>query len=412
MTVDLFGESVNVFEVSMRMEGMEYYVENIFGPNGPLSNEKVSNHFNKFLRTFRSAQENDEDYLRRVKRLPNVIDNNFDDPRISMSYKIFGNELRFKMLNGDAEIRTSLASLNPWTKVKQILSGKEFHYENTMMFLDSSYVVPMTSGLPVRLDLAGSAAYNFKFSGLLDSERLASNTEIEVIGNVTPSFSIDVTGRMIVDAYYKSAGLKLRSNVYSFGAVQLHLKIKGARLVRLGLDLPNRTMEVISIRTAVLLVSTNGAATTERLIGKIIAGEKSKKKLTVPETIISNTTCSWPSLEKLVGLKVCADYQFPNVTKISNASYFVLNGPTLFKVSVIKADPTAKSYLLEYKWDVTPVRKEIVSFIKNLNVRICALDYLSSSLVGKGHLGNKIRQMNNFFHANVVLWIYQRSYGS
>ena len=186
VTVDLFGESVNVFEVSMRMEGMEYYVENIFGPEGPLSNEKVGNHFNRFLRTFRSADENNENYSGKVKRLNNVIDNNFDNPRISMSYKIFGNELRFKMLDGDREIKTGLASLNPWAKVKQILSGKEFHSENTVMFLDSSYVVPTTSGLPVRLDLAGSAAYDFKFSGMLNSERISSHAECEVLGNVTP----------------------------------------------------------------------------------------------------------------------------------------------------------------------------------------------------------------------------------
>ena len=167
---------------------------------------------------------------------------------------------------------------------------------------------------------------------------------------------------MIVDAFYKSAGLKLRTNVYSFGTVQLHLKIKGARLVRLGLDLPKRSMEVISIRTEVLLVSTKGAETKEKLVGKLLTGEKSMTKLSVPENIISNTTCSWQALERLIGLKLCADYQFPNVTKLSNASYFILNGPTLFKVSVIKADPTAKSYLLEYKWDVTPVIYLFITF--------------------------------------------------
>lgn len=160
---------------------------------------------------------------------------------------------------------------------------------------------------------------------------------------------------MTVDAFYKSAGLKLRSNVYSFGAVQIHLKVERARLIRLSLDLPNRSMEVISIRTDVLLVNTNGAETKEQLVGKLLTGEKSKRDEVVPENIISNTTCTWSAVERLIGLKLCADYQFPNVTKNSNASCFVLNGPTLFKISVIKADPTAKNYLLEYKWESRPV---------------------------------------------------------
>lgn len=36
-TVDLFGESINLFELSSRMEGFEHFVESIFGPKGPLN---------------------------------------------------------------------------------------------------------------------------------------------------------------------------------------------------------------------------------------------------------------------------------------------------------------------------------------------------------------------------------------
>lgn len=187
LTVDLFGESVNLFEVDVRMEGLEFYAESMFGPSGPFSGEKMGNHIKQLLRQFRSASEDDEDYWKRVKRLPNVIDNNFDHPSISLGYRVFGNELKFTMLDGDEEIKTALATLNPWAKVKQILSGKEIHYENTAMLLDSSYVVPTTSGLPIRLDLAGSAACNFKLSGFLDSKRLSSG-EIEVIGKIVPRY--------------------------------------------------------------------------------------------------------------------------------------------------------------------------------------------------------------------------------
>ncbi|ODN01099.1 Apolipophorin [Orchesella cincta] len=37
LTVDLFGESINVFEATVRLESFEHYVESIFGPNGKLS---------------------------------------------------------------------------------------------------------------------------------------------------------------------------------------------------------------------------------------------------------------------------------------------------------------------------------------------------------------------------------------
>ncbi|KAK2581438.1 hypothetical protein KPH14_005113 [Odynerus spinipes] len=402
MTIDLFGESVNLFEVAMRMEGLEYYAENLFGPDGPYSNEKVSNHFRNFIRNFRSAPQSDDNWSH-VKRLPNIIDNNFDHPKISLSYKIFGNELKYTMLNGDKEIKDALAHLNPWEKIKKILSGQEIHYDNTVMLLDSTYVVPTTSGLPIRLDLAGSAACKFKLTGSLNTSRLSS-AELELIGNFTPSVSIDIVGSMVVDAFYKSAGIKLRSSMYSSGSVQVHFNVKGPRLVQLNLGLPNNKIEIFSIITHVFLVETNGAESDETQLGLLITdrNRKSSKELIAPGSIISNTTCSWQALDRLIGLKMCLDYQFANVTKNPNASYFLLNGPTLFKISVIKADPTAKSYLLEYKWERTEkqsvfkvafdtpgsqMKRELsatVSFdIQNHNVTVL-LHSVGNSLVAKG----------------------------
>ncbi|XP_053973970.1 uncharacterized protein LOC128873939 [Hylaeus volcanicus] len=352
VTLDLFGESVNAFELSTRLEGLEYYAEKFFGPDGPYSGEKMSEFFKGFLRTLRSAPE--EDYWKRVKRLPDVIDNNFDNPRISLGYKVFGNDLKYQVLNNDEEIREALTELNPWEKFKQIVSGKEIHYENAVMFLDSTYVVPTTSGLPVRLDFAGSAACNFKMSGLHDIKRISSG-EIEIISNLAPSISVDVVSSMTVDAFYKTAGIKLRSNVYTSGAVQIHLEVKGLRLVRLSLGLPNKKMEVFSIGTDIVLTKGNGAQVEERPLGVLIAGQNDKnaKQAIMRGDVISNTSCSWSALDKLVGLKMCVDYQLSNVTKKPDAPYFVLSGPMLFKIALIKADTTAKNYLLEYKWERT-----------------------------------------------------------
>ncbi|XP_014226324.1 uncharacterized protein LOC106652091 isoform X2 [Trichogramma pretiosum] len=355
LTVDLFGESVNLFEVGMRAEGLEFYAESLFGPKGPFSGVKVADHFRQFVRQFRDAKPEDDgrEYWKKVKALPNVIDNDFDQPRVSLSYKIFGNELKFVMLETDEEIRTTLASLNPWEKIKQILSGKEIvHYENYAMFLDSSYVLPTTAGLPVRLDIAGSAACNIKLSGILNSQKFMSDGELEINGNIMPSVSVDVTGSMKVDAFYKSAGLKLKNSVYSIGAVEADLKIKGLKLARLSWKIPNHKMEVFSLTTDIMLVTSNGAETKEQPIGLPIP-TSDKESSSMSGRIIKNTTCSWSALDKLVGLKLCADYQFPNVTKDESASYFLLNGPTIFKLSLIKADPTADSYLLEYKWKRT-----------------------------------------------------------
>lgn len=66
---------------------------------------------------------------------------------------------------------------------------------------------------------------------------------------------------------------------------------------------------------------------------------------------VSQSACSWPVLDKSIGLKLCAHYHFANVTKIDYAPYFILAGPAGFRLSLQKADPTAKTYFLEYKWN-------------------------------------------------------------
>ncbi|XP_025074116.1 uncharacterized protein LOC105427375 [Pogonomyrmex barbatus] len=355
MTTDIFGQSVNLFEITARMEGLEYYAENLFGPDGIYSNKfgQFSNHLQNFLRQFRSASE-DENYWDGVKRLPNVIDNNFNHPKISLGYKIFGNELMFTMLDGDKQVKTALMNFNPWQRMKEFLALQEILYEKTGMFLDSSYVLPMGSGLPIRLDSTGSAACYFKILKMLNDGRL-SDREFQLTADIASSISIDMMNTMTVDAFYKSAGLKLQTNFYSSGSMQLHLNINDTRLVRVSLGLPNRKIEIFSLVSDVALIKTNGAVIEEKSLGVLVAGQNQEVShlAVMPKNIISNTTCSWTALDRLIGLKMCTDYQFTNVTKDLNAPYFILNGLTLFKVSLIKADPTAKNYVLEYSWNKT-----------------------------------------------------------
>ncbi|XP_024879673.1 uncharacterized protein LOC112459670 [Temnothorax curvispinosus] len=354
VTTDFLGQSVNLFEITARMEGLEYYAENLFGPDGIYSNERISNHLQNFLRRFRSAPEN-ENYWDGVKRLPNIIDNNFNHPKISLGYKVFGNELMFTMLDGDKQVRAAIANFNPWQRIKEFLAMQEILYERAGMFLDSSYVVPMGSGLPIRLDLAGSAACYFKISKMLNDARL-SDKEFQLTANIASSMSIDMMNTMTVDAFYKSAGLKLRTNLYSSGTMQLHLNINNTRLVHVSLGLPNRKIEVFSLVSDVALIKINGGEVQERPLGVLVADQNQKNSrhlAVVPKNIISNTTCTWAALDRLIGLKMCTDYQFTNVTKDSSAPYFVLDGLTLFKVSLLKADPTAKNYVLEYSWNKT-----------------------------------------------------------
>lgn len=125
--------------------------------------------------------------MNKIKLRSNYININYINITYCFLQKIFGNELMFTILDGDQQVRGALANFNPWQRIKEFLAMQEILYERTGMFLDSSYVVPMGSGLPIRLDLAGSAACYFKISKMLNNARLSDN-EFQLTANIASRF--------------------------------------------------------------------------------------------------------------------------------------------------------------------------------------------------------------------------------
>ncbi|PSN49824.1 hypothetical protein C0J52_08839 [Blattella germanica] len=343
LTVDLFGESVNVLEVAGRMEGFEHYIESIFGPKGPFSSTKVKEGLEK-LRVLRSTPE---DLKSKVDELPNVVDSNFDDPKLSLAMKIFGNELRYHKFSGNEELNSAWSSINPVEKIKQLLSGQEINYNKAGLFLDTSYIIPTSTGLPISLSAVGTAAVNLQMSGSLKAANFLKTYEMDVEGKVRPSVAIDVVATMGVDAYYASTGIKLRTNMHSSSAVEGQLKVRGAKLVSLNFNLPKEKIEIINARSELI----------------VMHGDKEEYQSGNTEDRVVQHTCSWPTIDRTLGLNFCADLVYPNISQINTTSQFIFSGPTKFSLAMKKADPTAKKYLLEYKWETSKDNMTIISFV-------------------------------------------------
>lgn len=140
LTVDIFGESINLLEVCRllnvrrsslisaafqlygRLQGFEHYLESIFGPDGPLSAKNVQEKIPK-LRWARHAGLQ-EMIKSKVESFKGVLDNKFGEPKVSLGLKVFGNELKYASYDGDDQIKAALASLNPIDHLTRLLSGK------------------------------------------------------------------------------------------------------------------------------------------------------------------------------------------------------------------------------------------------------------------------------------------------
>lgn len=381
LTADLFGESVNFLELNARAEGFEYLVESIFGPTGPLNSKKIKEYTTVVSSLFNSESEEDEqagydptgnirtrrdsgdseEYTheeeetkprqkREDAKSPAIISrdiheqiddmgykmrSDFKDPRASIGVKIFGNDLKYYTIEGFAETMMAAEKINPLTKLRSILSGKEMAYSKSGVILDTSYDVPLSVGLPLALSIIGASSVDLRMAGSFKAvDVLNPKRHIDIEGRIKPSISVDITATMKTDFIHTATGIKVKSNLYSSSALEAKLKVRGDRLASLQFSLPQDHNEIFSVRSEMLVFHDSKETRPKGIANRY-----------------SNSTCTWPVIDRAIGLKLCADYSLPDVSNNTNVPSLILSGPVNMDISLQKADPTAKVFLFQYSWD-------------------------------------------------------------
>lgn len=248
---------------------------------------------------------------------------------------MFGNDIKYKTIAGMNEIAMALYKLDPMTQLKTLFSGKEIKYTKSGVFLDVSYDVPLMSGFPLSIHAFGASSIDFRASGSLNAPNFFTTKELDLDGKLKPSVSVDIIASMQSDYFYGSSGIRVKSNLYSSSSVDATVKIRGTRLASLKFNLPQDRNDIFSARSEMLVI---------------------RHDREIPQTGIpkrhSNATCTWPFIERSIGLKMCADFSLPDVSNATVAyPSLLLAGPINWNIYLNKADVSAKTFLLEYRWD-------------------------------------------------------------
>ncbi|XP_017854431.2 uncharacterized protein LOC108607859 [Drosophila busckii] len=383
-TADLFGQSVNFFEFSARAEGFEELVATAFGPKGPLNSELLREKFaflNRWLGTESAEEEDtlenllsldslrpkrktaataaaaDEDYEfeedlhettrqkrdatsarkqsieRNVDQLGYKLKYDYNSPRAQFGLRVFGNDLRYHSIESMAEVTMLAAQFSPMQQAKKLLSGKPFTYTKSSVFLDASYNVPLSVGLPLAVHAFGASSVDLSISGNMD--KLPVDWHFDMQGRFKPSVSVDIITTMQTDMYWGQSGIKVKSNLYSNSEVEATLKMRGRNLISFAFNLPQDKNEIFSARSELFVV---------------------KREEELPQAGIenrrSNSSCTWPVLDSAIGLQMCSHYSVPDLSN-ATAVYpsLLLSGPLNFSVILKKSDLSAKKYVFEYNWD-------------------------------------------------------------
>lgn len=354
-TADVFGESINFFELNTRLEGFEHFFESIFGPKGPLNADVIKDKFkilyDKLMNSTTDSSSEEEIFDRRKRdlrsgramrpELESSIDqfgyklkNNPKALRTALGLKIFGHDFRYRTSDGAIEFEKLLEYVNLIDYAAAIFSGQEFSYTKSGIFLDASYQVPLITGVPLKISATGASSIDLQFQGrYLNSSNDGYNVDVKF----KPSVSVDVISNMKADLFHEKIGVKVKANLYSSAAVEAKVKIKtnpGDQLVSVQVNLPQERNEILSVRSEMNVLQDNQEMRQRGF----------KKRYT-------NSTCTWPFVEKAIGLKLCADYSLPDVSKskLTHPS-LILSGPVKLDFHLDKADPTARLFMFEYRW--------------------------------------------------------------
>lgn len=387
-TTELFGQSINFFEISARTEGFEQAISGLFGAQGPFNSEffdeklsfltnmvgadnsettaTLKNILNpdniRFKRDVPASnddvevEEDNYDFeqeLYRPRRAAPPVrsrkqqvrqhvkdigyhnDNNHGKQSAQIGLRIFGNDVRYYSMEEAMELLDKVKDFDPIDHISKLMSGEEVTFSKSRVFLDTSYNVPLAIGLPLAINAYGASSVDMRLFGTFDK---VENTEwhYDVNGKFKPSVSVDVITSMQSDFFHAATGIKVKSNLYSNSEIEASLKIRGKSQVTFTFDLPQETNEIFSARSEILVLQKD----------KEIPQKGIKKRR-------SESECTWPGLVKAFGLQLCSSIEVPDVTNATDKVYpsVLLSGPMEFDIKLEKADPSAHKYVFEYNFE-------------------------------------------------------------
>ncbi|XP_062611984.1 uncharacterized protein LOC134273790, partial [Saccostrea cucullata] len=331
LTVDLFGKSVNILEVGGRVEGLEYFLESYFGPNGYFTEKDVKKATTQVIKGVDTKKMN---------KIDSQFGMGMDQLKGALYLRVFGNELSYNSFNG-LENLLSGDSFNILEMLISMSKNHDYTFTQNIMFLDTSMIIPTSAGFPLNLTINGTATIDMKASGKADLRKMGTSPmSLLISGKIQPSAAVEISSMMSVDAFVTKSGLKMVSTLHSSTLLKGHVELQDGKIFNANLDMPKDKMEIFSLKTAFFTLHRDA--------------EKEQKMITKNRQ--THKTCTGLKLAKITGLRLCGEMQFPNASLEANAPYFPLTGPMNMDLSLVKED-SHKSYNVEARF--TKTKKDI-----------------------------------------------------
>ncbi|KAM3931862.1 apolipoprotein B-100 [Leptodactylus fuscus] len=329
-TLNVFGQSVDMFEIGIEGKGFEPTLDALFGKGGFFPDcttkalywvdgkvpDKVTAVLYKWFGVSKENVQNQDlmkAFLFNMEKLVKEVRSS-DAPEAKAYLEILGKELGYLKLSdiktlGNVMLKSFQSAQDLPAKIAQIFSGGLdndlfIHY----IFMDNQFSLPTGSGLQLQVSLSGIIAPGTK-AGMKFANR---NARAEF--SLKPAVAVEfVTQLGIQIPEFSKHAVQMNTNIYHESGVQARFSVKDGQF-KFSIPAPTTPTKLFSINNKVNLVFAS----------------KTEVMPSIVENREERTTCR----PLITGLNYCTNIGYSNASSIDSAPYFPLTGETRYELEI------------------------------------------------------------------------------
>ncbi|XP_053619006.1 apolipophorins isoform X2 [Plodia interpunctella] len=350
VTTELFGHNFNVLEIGGRQGNLDRVIEHFIGPKGLLRTEDPQTLYDNLKKRYEETSKKVDQSLGRGRRSIKTEVDNFDKHLKSESVpynneldldiyvKLFGTDAVFLSLGDDKgfEFNKLLDQLivavnGGLNKIKNFKQELRAH----VLFLDAELAYPTSTGLPLKLDLVGSATARVEAVTNIDVRQIIkspANAKVDV--KLVPSTDVELAGLFLVDGNSVATGLKVVNNLHSSIGGHLIAKVlENGNGIDIQFGLPVDKQEILTASNDLVFITA-------------ARGQKAKVVPIKLDNVKPSYSGCFDQLAGVIGLTMCGELVLPFAIsgEQSQASIskflarYPLSGPSSVKLVLEKND--------------------------------------------------------------------------
>ncbi|XP_038219067.1 apolipophorins [Zerene cesonia] len=314
LTAEIFGHNINVFEIGGRQGNLDRVIEHFIGPRGMFRTQKPQEIYDNLYKRAEETFQKVDGNLRGRRSIKSEVDN-FDknvkaesvpynnELDLDVYLKLFGTDAVFLSLGDDKGFDFN-KGLDQVLKIISDGINKVKHFQQEirahLLFLDAELAYPTATGLPIKLDVVGSATGRVDLSTNVDIRQILrspQNAKVDI--KVVPSTDIEVSMIMMVDANAVTAGIKGIVNLHSSTGGHVIAKvIENGQGFDLQLGLPIDKQEIITASNELVFFSAEKGQMEKQTPIKVDSDKKSYSEC-------------FDQLSGILGLTLCGEFSVP-----------------------------------------------------------------------------------------------------